>query len=120
MTHYQLWVFLHVGIVIVWVGAGTTLVLATLYAQRAADQNARGSDRLRRLAWASGLRALVAGGARLWDRGRAIGALGVATLGPALASARTRSRFCSTLPCDCRCSGGPAVAEPRRAERLGC
>src|SRR5262249_26347594 len=37
MTHYQLWVFLHVASVIVWVGAGTTLVLATLYAQRAAD-----------------------------------------------------------------------------------
>jgi hypothetical protein len=38
MTHYQLWVFLHVASVIVWVAAGTTLVLATLYAQRAADQ----------------------------------------------------------------------------------
>jgi hypothetical protein len=38
MTHYQLWVFLHVASVIVWVGAGTTLVLATLYARRAADQ----------------------------------------------------------------------------------
>jgi hypothetical protein len=38
MTHYQLWVFLHVASVIVWVGAGTTLALATLYAQRAADQ----------------------------------------------------------------------------------
>ena len=37
MTHYQLWVFLHVASVIVWLGAGTTLVLATLYAQRAAD-----------------------------------------------------------------------------------
>ena len=38
MTHYQLWVFLHVASVIVWVGAGTTLVLATLYAQRPGDQ----------------------------------------------------------------------------------
>jgi hypothetical protein len=38
MTHYQLWVFLHVASVIVWLGAGTTVALATLYAQRAADQ----------------------------------------------------------------------------------
>ena len=38
MTHYQLWVFLHVASVIVWLGAGTTLALATLYAQRATDQ----------------------------------------------------------------------------------
>src|SRR5262249_42843804 len=38
MTHYQLWVFLHVASVIVWLGAGTTLVLATLYAQRAGNQ----------------------------------------------------------------------------------
>ena len=38
MTHYQLWVFLHVASVVVWLGAGTTLALATLYAQRAADR----------------------------------------------------------------------------------
>jgi hypothetical protein len=37
VTHYQLWVFLHVASVIIWVGAGTTLALATLYAQRATD-----------------------------------------------------------------------------------
>jgi hypothetical protein len=38
VTHYQLWVFLHVASVIVWLGAGTTLVLATLYARRALEQ----------------------------------------------------------------------------------
>jgi hypothetical protein len=38
VTQYQLWVLLHVASVIVWVGAGTTLGLATLYAQRAADR----------------------------------------------------------------------------------
>lgn len=37
MTHYQLWVFGHVVSVIVWLGAGTTLALATLYAQRMGD-----------------------------------------------------------------------------------
>jgi hypothetical protein len=43
MTHYELWVFLHVASVIVWLGAGTTLALATLYAQRAADQSQLGA-----------------------------------------------------------------------------
>src|SRR5262249_44011205 len=43
---------------------------------------ARRRDGLRRLARASGVRTLVAGGARLWDRGCAIRALGVAALGP--------------------------------------
>jgi hypothetical protein len=42
VTQYQLWVLLHVASVIVWVGAGTTLGLATLYAQRAADQALEG------------------------------------------------------------------------------
>src|SRR5262249_23779968 len=43
---------------------------------------ARRRDGLRRLARASGVRTLVAGGAHLWDRGCAIRALGVAALGP--------------------------------------
>jgi hypothetical protein len=37
MTRYDLWVFLHVSSVIVWLGAGTTLSLIVLYAQRARD-----------------------------------------------------------------------------------
>jgi hypothetical protein len=43
MTHYELWVFLHVASVIVWIGAGTTLALATLYAQRADDPRLLGA-----------------------------------------------------------------------------
>jgi hypothetical protein len=37
MTRYDLWVFLHVASVIVWLGAGTTLSLIVLYARRARD-----------------------------------------------------------------------------------
>jgi cyanate permease len=37
MSRYELWVFLHVASVIVWLGAGTTLVLISLYAQRVGD-----------------------------------------------------------------------------------
>jgi uncharacterized membrane protein len=38
MSRYELWVFLHVASVIVWIGAGTTLALISLYAQRARDR----------------------------------------------------------------------------------
>jgi hypothetical protein len=37
MSRYDLWVFLHVASVIVWLGAGTTVALIALYAQRAGD-----------------------------------------------------------------------------------
>jgi uncharacterized membrane protein len=37
MTQYDLWVFLHVTSVIVWLGSGTTLALITLYARRMRD-----------------------------------------------------------------------------------
>jgi hypothetical protein len=35
MTRYSVLVTLHIASVIVWLGAGTTLVLITIYAQRA-------------------------------------------------------------------------------------
>jgi len=38
MSRYELWVFLHVASVIVWIGAGTTLALIAFYAQRTRDR----------------------------------------------------------------------------------
>src|SRR5262245_47328103 len=111
------WVFLHVASVIVWVGAGTTLVLATLYAQRAGDRTLETVTGFAgwlgpRVFAPSSLAALVFGvvavrsgqwGSPLWVR-LGIGAFAVL--------------FCSTLRCPCRCCGGPAEAEPPRRERL--
>jgi uncharacterized membrane protein len=37
MTRYELFLFLHIACVIVWLGAGTTLALAALYAERTSD-----------------------------------------------------------------------------------
>lgn len=45
MSRYELFLFLHVTSVIVWLGSGTTLALVAFYAQRAGD-----SELLRRLA----------------------------------------------------------------------
>lgn len=38
MNRYELWVFLHVSSVIVWIGAGTTLMLVTLYGRHNYDR----------------------------------------------------------------------------------
>ena len=42
MTWYELFLFLHVASVIVWLGAGTTLALVALYAERSGDRELLG------------------------------------------------------------------------------
>jgi hypothetical protein len=120
MTHYQLWVCLHVASVIVWVGAGTTLVLATLYAQRAADQPLGAVT-----GFAGWLGPRVFAPSSLAALGFGIvaarsGHLGVAALDPP-GHRRVRGLVSAQRCCAiCRCCGGLAEAAPRRAERLSC